>query len=126
MNTLYVTFDLPQQSKAINEEEKSPRQKLAVIHGARKLSIPGRLMKWEIGEHESSSGKKVYGVKVAYTGERSSEHPEDPGLPQHLQSATQTSEERTEIIEVPAHAENVQIHVDEIPELYRPSLQEAA
>jgi hypothetical protein len=118
---LYVTYDLPQQ-----QPEASHQGGPSVIRGAQKVSIPGRLIHWQIGEHETASGKKVSGVKIRFSGLRASEHPEDPSLPEHLQSATQTPNEKIEIVEVPSHATHVQIHKGDLPEEYRSALEEAA
>jgi hypothetical protein len=119
--TLYVTYDLPQQ-----QIEASNRGGPSLIRGAKKIFIPGRLIHWQIGEHEAASGKKVSGVKIRFSGLRVSEHPEDPSLPEHLQSATQTPDEKIEIVEVPSHATDVQIHQGDLPEEYRSALEEAA
>ena len=119
--TIYVTYDLLQ-----NLSTAGIKPHPTLIRGAKKLFIPGALCHWEIGEFESSSGKKVYGVRIRLSKKRVKNHPEDPSLPEHLQSATQTSEEKTEIIEVPANAQNVQVYQVNLPAEYRLALNEAA
>jgi hypothetical protein len=117
--TVYVTYDLPQVQH--HDQKKQP-----VIRGAKQVSIPGKLLQWKIGEHETSSGKKVSGVRIVFSGARSAANPEDPSLPEHLQSATQTPHEQIEIIEVPGHAAHIRLHQGRIPDEYQAALKEAA
>jgi hypothetical protein len=95
--TMYLTYDLPQVDQT---DEKH------VLQQAREFSVPGSVLKWEVGEFESPSGTRVYGVRVQFK-ERSG--------PASYQ-----------ILDVPAHAINVNIHQNSLPEEYRSALKNVA
>ena len=90
---MYVTYDL---------QQNAPDQKSVVIRGAKEVHLSGPVRRWEIGEFETQSGKKVYSVQIDYG-----------------------SQERR-VIELPSHAQNVQIHVGTIPKEYETALKSAA
>ena len=96
---MYVTYDLPQ---TVTTEPKSE----SLVRGAREISLPGVLIKWEVGEFENASGAKSYGVRLEYT---------DPVIGP-----------ASELVEVPAHAKNVHVHPQFLPAEYHSALKTAA
>lgn len=81
--TVSVTYDLPSDT---NQGEG--------VRGAKSLTLEGRVVRSQIGEFKTASGKTVSGVRlsVIYDDEEDLEK---------------------ELIEVPAHAQNVQVHIDQ-------------
>lgn len=97
---MYVTYDLP-QTVVTTKPNAEP-----LIRGAKEVTLPGALIKWEVGEFENASGAKSYGVRLEYT---------DPVIGP-----------ASELVEVPANAENVQIHQQALPAEYHSALKTAA
>src|SRR4051794_14047681 len=95
-HTIYVTYDLPQE-----------REMTRIVPGVKQLDIQGNLVRNEIGEFKTESGKRVIGVRLTLALE------EDEDL-------------EREVIEIPAHSQNVQVHVDTLPAKYRSALKSAA
>jgi hypothetical protein len=94
--TVYVTYDLPQDA---GDPGGVPQ--------ARSMTLQGHLVRYEIGEFKSQSGKMVTGVHVTVILE-------------------DEEDVEKELIEIPANARNVQVHVDRLPERYREHLKQAA
>lgn len=99
---MFITYDLEQAAGPASESQKS---KLA--RAAKPISIPGKFTRWEVGEFENASGAMSYGVRVHYVD---SEVGAVSGF---------------ELIEVPANAQNVNVHA-ELPREYQAALSSAA
>jgi hypothetical protein len=98
-HTVYVTYDLPQESQG------EPRNR--GVYGAKSLEIRGEVIRHEVGQFELGSGQSAMGVRLTYALE------DEEDL-------------ERQVIEVPPHAQNVQVHVDSLPEQYRSALGSAA
>lgn len=94
---MIVTYDLRQDASA-----KNP----VLIHGAKRVSTVSEVLDWEVGEFDLPSGKKVYGVSIRYR-------------------TSPDGEISKEVVEVPAHAQNVKVRTGEVPEEYRKALKSA-
>jgi hypothetical protein len=101
MSKVYVTYEL---------EESGSLKPHEVYHGAHEVPIDAqKVVSWSVGEFRRAWGRVVYGVRITYVPYGS-----DPLL------ASQ------EIFEVPANAENVQVHHGKVPDDYLKGLQSAA
>lgn len=101
MPKVYVTYDL---------EESGPAKPHEVYHGAHETPFDAQeVLSWSVGEFKRGWGRDVYGVLISYI-------PFGPG-------ALLT---RQELFEVPANAQNVQVHLGEVPDNYLKGLQSAA
>lgn len=94
---MFVTYDLPQ----LNSTERS-----LVIRGAKHVKLAGQLLRWEVGEFDAGAGAKSSGVRIEYV---------DP-----------VTGPAVEIVEVPGHAINIDVHVGSLPEEYEEALKTAA
>lgn len=94
--TVYVTYDLPQGTESAS-----------VARGAKRISVEGRVVRSQVGEFKMASGQKVPGVRLSIVND------EEENLEKHL-------------VEIPANAQNVQVHLDTIPDRYRSALDSAA
>lgn len=121
---MYVTYDLEQQTRGDNTA-RYPKVK--------RVYIAGEVTDWQVGQFTKQSGKEVFGVKVdyeqsragyersGYTAERS-----DTGTEYEV-SPTEVGEsvsKFSQVVELPAAAENVQFHTEELPDKYRQALQD--
>jgi hypothetical protein len=101
MSKVYVTYDL---------EESGPVQPYEVYHGAHEVPIDAQdVLSWSVGEFKRGWGRDVYGVRISFIPSGIG-----PRLP------------RQELFEVPANAQNVQVHLGEVPDDYMKGLQSAA
>lgn len=92
---MFVTYDLRQSPNGLGAQPP------VIIRGAKEVRTAGPVTRWEVGEFEAPSGKKIFGVRVFHS-------------------------RGSEIIEVPAHAENVRVHERRLPPQYEPALKSAA
>jgi hypothetical protein len=101
MPKVYITYDL---------EESGPAKPEEVYHGAHEAPIEAqKVVSWSVGEFKRGWGRDVYGVLISY-------------IPSELSPQLT----RQEIFEVPANAQNVQVHLGEVPDDYLRGLQSAA
>jgi hypothetical protein len=94
--TIYVTYDLPQASA-----------EAARVPGAKKVTIEGRVVRHEVGEFRTPAGTIVPGVRLVVVNE------DEEDLEKRL-------------VQVPANAQNVQVHLDQLPAAYQGALDSAA
>lgn len=99
---MYVTYDL--QQTAGGSEAKNSK----ISRAAKAFTVPGAFTRWETGEFETHSGAKSYGVRVHYI------------------DTEQGAVSGFELIEVPAHAQNVNVHAEKLPHEYQAALSSAA
>lgn len=93
---IYVTYDLP---LAEADDTLAP--------GARRVTIEGRIVRYEVGEFRTSTGNIVPAVRLVVVNE------DEEDLERQL-------------IQVPANAQNVQVHLNQLPLVYRGALKSAA
>jgi hypothetical protein len=107
--TVYVTYDLDQTGKQPHK---------VIYRGAKKVVIPGEVLSWEVGEYKIHDVEDAFGVKLFYRPSmRSHEVSNLPNLPYLMEE---------EFVVLSSYAENVQVHRENIPEEYRPGLDNAA
>jgi hypothetical protein len=98
---MYITYELLQTGG-------SPDKSNALLaRGAKGFSIPGSLVEWRVGEFEiGTTGKKVYAARITFVDVAGSTH--------------------EKLVEVPANAQNVNLHSGEPPPEYQNSLENVA
>lgn len=118
---MYVTYDLEQKTRG-NGASMYPKVK--------RVYIAGSVKNWEVGDFQKRSGRKAHGVKIqyqqtrigyerkGYAAERASTEYEV--RPTHVGRTTQ---QFSQIVEVPEDAQNIQFHTDGLPARYRTALQ---
>jgi hypothetical protein len=96
IQTIYITYDLPQDA-----------DKARLVPGVKKWETPGQLVRHEIGEFSIDSGRKIPGVRLTISDA------EEEDVEKH-------------VIELPSLVQNVEVHVNRLPEKYREALKSAA
>jgi hypothetical protein len=107
---VFVTYDL-EESGRIEPHE--------TYRGAHELPVEAEtVLKWEVGEFKRAWGRDVYGVRIVFRPTRNAFLRLIP-----LSSGKEISEE---VVEIPANAQNVNVHVGQVPREYRNGLSSAA
>jgi hypothetical protein len=118
---MYVSYDLVQKTRGANQA-RYPKVKL--------VYIAGKIKNWQVGRFANRTGKDLYGVKIeyeqsrsgymrkAYTATRGATHYQVP--PIRVKGSTSNF---SKVVAVPADAQNVQFHVEGLPQKYREALQ---
>jgi hypothetical protein len=119
---MYVTYDLWQATRG---------QRPALYPRVKRVYIAGHVKDWHVGTFTKRTGKTVHGVKINYeqsrTGYTRQGYTATRGATRYDVSPTQVREGKshfTQIVEVPAAAQNVQLHTAELPQQYRQALQD--
>ena len=98
---VYVTYDL-------QESGFTPREPV-IYRGAKETGIDGDVVRWEVGEFKRAWGRDVYAVRILYR-------------PRGMWAGAL----KEELVEVPADAQNVQVHQASLPPEYQAGLKSAA
>jgi hypothetical protein len=119
---MYVTYDLP---------ERVRNSELSVHPRVKRVTIAGEVKHWEIGHFTKRSGKQIYGLKIEYMRNRSGYtrrgYSATRGDTEYQVPSTQVEASQasiSKIIEVPEHAQNVQLRTT-LPKRYQEVLQDS-
>lgn len=108
---VFVTYDVEQDP----DHSDAP-----VLKGVKRVDLRGRLLRWEVGEYPSPTGKHLYGVRIFYLRDPRNE---TEALATHERG--RRPKPASLIVEVPADAENVRLQT-QLPEEYAHGFEEAA
>jgi hypothetical protein len=120
----FVIYDLEQRTRGDN---------MAIYPKVRRVFISGNIKKWELGHFRKNSGHEVYGVRIIYEQickvYRRVGFEAKRGQTEDSVNSAETppsSQEFTQIVEVPEEATNVHFYADknELPEKYQTVIQD--
>lgn len=83
-------------------EQGNPLDGAPEVLGVKGVVLRGKIASWKVGNFEPEPGKKVYGIEIIYESAHGSE-----------------------VIEVPANAAKVELHVGSLPQRFEEALQRA-
>src|SRR5919197_622257 len=114
---MYVTYDLWQTTRG-----NSP----ALYPKVKRVYIAGKVTDWHVGTFAKRTGKQVHGVKIEYEQSRAGYtrqgYTATRGATRYHVPPTQVRKSAAHfahIVEVPEEAQNVQFHVEALPQKYR-------
>lgn len=118
---MYVTYDLKQETRGGNT---------ATYPKVKRVYVAGDVTDWDVGEFKKKSGRKAFGVKVAYeqrregyrrrgyTAHRNGKKVEVPAT----EVAPSVSSFK-KVVEVPEDATNIKFRGDKLPKRYESAAQ---
>jgi len=119
---MYVTYDLEQKTRGNGH---------AVYPKVKRVYVAGDVKHWQAGAFEKRTGKQVHGVKIDYEQSRAGYtrqgYTAKRGDTQYQVQPAQVPESKasfSQIVEVPANAQNVQFHAGKLPQKYQAALQD--
>lgn len=112
---VYVTYELGVQNEGDG----------FAFPGLRCVPMKGSLRNWSVGEFEVGDGQKIFGVRITYTKFPEGQPKAQPEGQSESQNTPLLRAISQEIVEIPANALNVQVHIGKLPSLYEDAFDAA-
>jgi hypothetical protein len=119
---MYVTYDLWQETRGDSR---------ALYPKVKRVYIAGDVKRWQVGTFRKRSGKEVYGVRIEYEQSRRGYarkgYTATRGRTRYEVKPAKVGEGKSkfsQIVEVPAQAQNIAFHTGTLPQRYREALQD--